>query len=247
VAKLNSVVDAGLLDFAVREHLNRVARRYMVAVRPLKVVLRNYPADRVEELDCVNNPEDPSAGTRRVPFSRELYIEEADFREDPPRKYHRLAPGREVRLRYGYLVTCVDVVKDPATGRVVEVHCTYDPETRGGSAPDGRKVPGTIHWVSARHAREVELRLYEPLCPKDDPEVVSPGESYLDHLNPRSVEVVAGAKAEPSVLELEPGARVQFERMGYFCLDEDSSPEHRIFNRTVTLRDTWAKIEKALS
>jgi len=247
VAKLNSIVDAGLLDFAVREHLNRVARRYMVAVRPLKVVIRNYPDDRVEELECVNNPEDASAGTRRVPFSRELYIEEADFREDPPRKYHRLAPGREVRLRYAYLVTCVDVVKDPSTGRVVEVHCTYDPDTRGGSAPDGRKVPGTIHWVSARHARDVELRLYEPLFTKDDPEAVAPGESYLDHLNPRSVEVVTGAKAEPAVLELEADARVQFERMGYFRLDEDSSPERRVFNRTVTLRDTWAKIEKALS
>jgi glutaminyl-tRNA synthetase len=245
VAKMNSVVDPALLEFAVREHLNKVARRFLVAVRPLKVVIVNYPEDLVEELECVNNPEDAAAGTRRVPFCRELYIEETDFREDPPRKYHRLSPGKEVRLRYAYLVTCVGVVKDPDTGRVTEVQCTYDPATRGGTAPDGRKVPGTIHWVSARHAHDVELRMYEPLFTTPDPESVAPGESFLANLNPRSIEVVPRAKAEPAVAGLAVGDRVQFERMGYYAVDPDSTRGSLVLNRTVTLRDSWAKIEKA--
>jgi len=246
VAKVNSVVDLGMLEFCVREDLNKHAPRVMAVLDPLKVVLVNYPDDQVEELDAINNPEDPAAGTRKVPFSKELYIERWDFHEDPPKKYFRLAPGREVRLRYGYFITCTDVVKNDK-GEIVELHCTYDPETRGGSAPDGRKVRGTIHWVSAAHAMDATVRMYEHLFAKPDPNQVEEGKSWRDSLNPKSVEVLTGCKLEPGLAEAEPGQRFQFERKGYFCVDTvDSAPGKPVFNRTVTLRDTWAKIQKAM-
>ncbi len=242
VAKVNSTVDVALLEHCVREDLNARSPRAMAVLRPLKVVIENWPEDRVEELEAVNNPEDPAAGTRRVPFSRELFIEEADFREDPPKKYFRLSPGREVRLRYGYFVTCVDVVKD-GEGRVVELRCTYDPETRGGNAPDGRKVRGTIHWVSARHAVDAEVRLYGHLFSVPDPEEGD----FRDHLAPGSLETLSGCKVEPALAAADPRSRWQFERMGYFCADaRDHAAGRPVFNRTVTLRDTWAKIEKRL-
>jgi glutaminyl-tRNA synthetase len=245
VAKSNSTVDIALLDHTVREYLNRHAPRVMAVLRPLKVVIENYPEGQVEELDAVNNPEDPSAGTRKVPFSRELYIEQTDFREDPPKKYFRLAPGSEVRLRYGYFITCKDVVKDDE-GRVVELVCTYDPESKGGRSPDGRKVKGTIHWVSAPHAIDAEVRLYDHLFAKSDPSEVEEGGDFRDNLNPDSIEVLTRCKLEPGLAETEPGALYQFERMGYFCADiVDSKPSRLVFNRTITLRDTWAKIEKA--
>lgn len=240
VAKKNSLVDVAMLEHALREDLNRRARRALAVLRPLKVVLVNYPEEQEEELDAVNNPEDDSMGTRKVPFSRELYIERDDFREDPPRKYFRLAPGREVRLRWGYLVTCVDVVKDDS-GEVVEVHCTYDPETRGGNAPDGRKVKGTIHWVSARHSLPAEVRLYDRLFAKENPD----GPDWKDNLNPDSLDVLRDCRLEPGLAELDPGAPVQFERLGYFARDPDSTAERPVFNRTVSLRDSWARIEKA--
>jgi glutaminyl-tRNA synthetase len=242
VAKRDGIVDMALLEHEIRDELNRTAPRAMAVLRPLKVVITNYPADRVEELEAVNNPEDPAAGTRMVPFSRELYIERDDFREDPPRKFFRLTPGREVRLRYAYLVTCTDVVKDE-TGAVVEVHCTYDPETRGGSAPDGRKVKATMHWVSAAHAVPATVRLYDRLFNVPNPEA---GDTdYLEHLNPDSLEVVTDARIEPSLADAAPEHRVQFERLGYFCADADTRPDAPVFNRTVPLRDAWAKIEKA--
>jgi glutaminyl-tRNA synthetase len=244
VAKFNSTIDIQLLEHCVREDLNRSSARVMAVLRPLKVVIENYPEGHVEEMDAVNNPEDAAAGSRKVPFSRELYIEEDDFREEPPPKYFRLAPGREVRLRYGYFVTCKDVVKD-ASGRVVELRCTYDPETRGGNAPpDGRKVKGTIHWVSAAHAVEAEVRLYDHLFTKENPSDVSEGGRFTDNLNPDSLEVVPKALVEPSLAAAQPGERFQFERAGYFCVDPDSTAEHLVFNRTVTLKDTWAKIDK---
>jgi glutaminyl-tRNA synthetase len=236
-------VQLAKLDASIREELNRTAERRMGVLRPLKVVIENYPEDRVEEMECVNNPEDAAAGTRRVPFSRELWIERDDFREDPPRKFFRMAPGREVRLRYAYLVTCTQVVKD-ADGEVAEVRCTYDPETRGGDAPDGRRVKGTLHWVSARHAVAAEARLYETLFSVEDPMDVPEGGDVTDNLNPRSMEVVEPAWLEPSVAALEPGTRVQLERLGYFAVDPDGSPERPVLNRTVTLRDTWAKLQK---
>ena len=244
VAKASSVVQLAQLEDAVRQDLNLHSPRVMAVLRPLKVVIENYPEDRVEELDAVNNPEDASAGTRKVPFSRVLFIEQDDFREDPPRKYFRLAPGREVRLRYAYFITCVDVVKDPVTGDVVELRCTYDPETRGGYAPDGRKVRGTIHWVSSAHAVDAEVRLYGHLFSKEFPEDVSDGEDYKDALDESSLEVLIGCHVEPSVATAPAAARYQFERQGYFCVDPDSSDTKLVFNRTVTLRDTWAKIQK---
>jgi glutaminyl-tRNA synthetase len=246
VAKRNSVVDLALLEHCVREDLNKRAPRAMAVLRPLRVVLLNYPEDRVEELEAVNNPEDPGMGTRKVPFSRVLYIERDDFREDPPRQFFRLAPGREVRLRYAYFITCVDVVKDPRTGEVVELHCTYDPATRGGDAPDGRKVRATLHWVSAAHALAAEVRLYDQLFVKADPNDVEEGVDFTAYLNPRSLEVLKPCWVEPSLAAAAPGSRYQFERLGYFCVDPvDSTPGAIVFNRTVTLRDTWAKIEQA--
>ena len=243
IAKANSVVQVAQLDDAVRQELNRTAPRVMAVLRPLKVVIENYPQDRVEEMDAVNNPEDASAGTRKVPFSRELYIERDDFREDPPRKFFRLAPGREVRLRYAYFLTCRDVVKDDG-GNVVELRCTYDPETRGGYAPDGRKVRGTVHWVSVRHALQAEARLYEHLFAAEYPEDLPGGADYKDGLNPESLERLTGCRVEPGLAGAPAGARFQFERLGYFCVDPDSTPEAPVFNRTVGLRDTWAKIAR---
>ncbi|WP_084059041.1 glutamine--tRNA ligase/YqeY domain fusion protein [Desulfacinum hydrothermale] len=247
VAKRDSLVDVALLEHCIREDLNKRAPRVMGVLRPLKMVLVNYPEDQVEELEAVNNPEDPSMGKRRVPFCRELYIERDDFREDPPKKYFRLAPGREVRLRYGYYVRCVDVVKDPDSGEITEVHCTYDPATRGGWSPDGRKVKGTIHWVSARHAVPAQVRLYDRLFTREDPNDVEESQTFLDFINPQSLVVLNECWVEPSLKEAQPGARYQFERLGYFCVDSrDSAPDRLVFNRTVPLRDTWAKIEKAM-
>ena len=244
VAKANSLVQIAQLEDAVRQELNRTAPRVMAVLRPLRVVIENYPEEQVEEIEAVNNPEDPAAGRRRVPFSRVLYVERADFREDPPRKYFRLAPGREVRLRYAYFVKCVDLVKDPATGEAVELRCTYDPKTRGGYAPDGRKVRGTIHWVSAAHALDAEVRLYDHLFLPENPEDAGEGRDYRELLNPASREVLAGCRVEPSLADAEAGRRCQFERQGYFCVDPDTSAGRLVFNRTVSLRDTWAKIEK---
>jgi len=245
VAKRDSVVDIALLEHCVREDLNKTAPRVMAVLNPLKVIIDNYPEDQVEEMEAINNPEDPSAGTRKVPFSRILYIEQDDFREDPPKKFFRLAPGREVRLRYGYYIKCTDVVKDEKTGEIIELHCTYDPETRGGYSPDGRKVKGTIHWVSAAHALDAEVRLYDHLFTKEDPDDVEDGQDFTANINPNSLEVVQ-AKVEPSLANARVGDRYQFERKGYFCVDPDTTEGKLVFNRTVTLRDTWAKIEKAL-
>ncbi len=243
VAKFDGVSEIALLEHCVRDDLNKRAPRVMGVLRPLKLVIDNYPEDQVDELDAINNPEDPSAGTRKVPFSRVLYIERDDFREDPPRKFFRLAPGREVRLRYAYFVTCTDVVKNDA-GDVVEVHCTYDPATRGGDSPDGRKVKGTIHWVSAEHALEAEVRLYDHLFTKADPDDAAEGGDYRGNLNPNSLEVLSIAFVEPGLKGATPGSRYQFERQGYFCVDPDSTLEQPVFNRTVSLRDSWKKIEK---
>lgn len=246
VAKANSIVDLALLEDCVREDLNKRAPRVMGVLRPLKVVLLNYPSDQVEELDAVNNPEDPGMGTRKVPFSRVLYIERDDFMEDPPKKFYRLAPGREVRLRYAYFITCVDVIKDPKTGEVIELHCTYDPATRGGDAPDGRRVKATLHWVSAAHACDAEVRLYDTLFTKRDAGEVEEGADWKSNLNSKSLEVLKACKVEPSLKGAAPGSRYQFERLGYFCVDiADSSPEKLVFNRTVTLYDPWANIKKA--
>jgi len=245
VAKRDSMVDIQLLEYYIREDLNRNARRVMAVLNPLKVVITNYPEDQVEDLECVNNPEDPSAGTRRVPFSRELYIERDDFMEDPPRKFFRLAPGREVRLRYAYFITCTEAVKDPTSGEIVELRCTYDPETRGGDAPDGRRVKATLHWVSAQHAIMAEVRLYDHLFAVEEPDDVAEGETFMKHVNPDSLNVITSAKLEPGLVLASPGERFQFERLGYFCVDsKDSNSGHLVFNRTVTLRDTWAKIQK---
>ena len=244
VAKANSVVQIAQLEDAVRQDLNKTARRVMAVLRPLRVVIDNYPEDQVEELEAVNNPEDETAGTRRVPFSRVLYVERSDFREDPPKKYFRLAPGREVRLRYAYFITCVDVVKDPKTDEVTELRCTYDPETRGGYAPDERKVRGTIHWVSAAHALDAEVRLYAHLFVSEVPDDVEEERDYTSQLNPTSRTVLTGCRVESSLAEARIGDRCQFERQGYFCLDPDTSGGSLVFNRTVSLRDTWAKIER---
>jgi len=245
VAKTNSVIDISLLEHCLREDLNRRAQRVMVVLRPLRVVIDNYPEDKVEELDCINNPEDPGMGTRKVPFSRVLYIEEDDFREEPPKKFYRLAPGREVRLRYAYFITCNRVVKDQ-TGKVVELHCTYDPGTRGGDAPDGRRPKATLHWVSAKHSVRAEVRLYDRLFTKPNPDDVEEGRDFKDNINPDSLVVLTQSRIEPSLAHAKPGERYQFERQGYFCVDPDSSGNKLVFNRTVPLRDTWAKIEKAL-
>lgn len=246
VARTDGVIELSLLEHCVREDLNKCAPRVMGVLRPLKLVIDNYPEDLVEFMEAVNNPEDPSAGVRQVPFSRVLYIERDDFREDPPKQYYRLSPGREVRLRYAYFVTCTGVVKDDRTGEILEVHCTYDPASRGGNSPDGRKVKSTMHWVSAAHAVEAEVRLYDHLFLKDNPNQAEEGRDFTDHLNPDSLEVLTGCRLEPSLREAAvPGDRFQFERLGYFCVDPDSKPDRLVFNRTVTLRDTWAKIEKA--
>ncbi len=244
VSKVDSVVDIALLEHCLRVDLNRRAQRVMGVLRPLRVVIDNYPEGQVEEMEAVNNPEDASMGTRQVPFSRELWIEQDDFREVPPKKYHRLAPGQEVRLRYAYLVRCAGVVKDPKTGEVVEVHCTYDPATRGGNTPDGRKVKGTIHWVSAAQAAAAEVRLYDHLFTKPDPDAVAEGQDYKVNLNPDSLQRLTGCFVEPSLLGAVPGSRFQFERLGYFSVDPDSTAQQPVFNRTVSLVDTWAKIEK---
>jgi glutaminyl-tRNA synthetase len=246
VAKIEGVNDIALLEHCLREDLNKRAPRAMAVLHPLKLIIDNYPEDLVEEMEAVNNPEDAAMGTRTVPFSRVLYIEQDDFREVPPKKYYRLAPGQEVRLRWGYLVRCVGVVKDPKSGEVIEVHCTYDPETRGGNTPDGRKVKGTIHWVSAAHAVKAEVRLYDSLFTKPDPDDVPEGLDYHANLNPNSLELLNDCYVEPSLKTALPGTRFQFERLGYFCVDTgDSKPGKPVFNRTVTLKDTWAKIEKA--
>jgi glutaminyl-tRNA synthetase len=243
VSKTNGTIEFGLLEHHLRDDLNLHAPRAMAVLRPLRVTIENYPAGQVEELEAVNNPEDPSAGTRRVPFSRVLYIEQDDFREDPPKQYFRLSPGREVRLRYGYFITCTGVVKDESGG-VAEIRCTYDPATRGGNAPDGRRVKSTIHWVSAEHAIPAEVRLYDNLFSKEDPNQVEEGQDFTTNLNPTSLEVLNGAMLEPSLANAPPLARYQFERLGYFCVDADSKPGAPVWNRTVALRDTWAKIEK---
>ncbi len=247
VAKTNSIIDIALLEYYLRQDLNKRAPRRMGVLRPLRVVIQNYPEDQVEELEAINNPEDPSMGTRQVPFSRVLYIEQDDFREEPPKKYFRLAPGREVRLRYGYFITCVDVVKDEQTGEVIELHCTYDPETRGGNAPDGRRVKATLHWVSAAHAVPAEVRLYDRLFNKPNPDEVEEGLDFKSNLNPGSLEVLQGSVVEQSLADAVPGTIYQFERQGYFILDsKDSAPGKLVFNRTISLRDTWAKIEKSM-
>jgi len=243
VSKTNGTLEFGLLEHHVREDLNKRAARVMAVLRPLRLVIDNYPDGQTEQMEAVNNPEDASAGTRQAPFSKVLYIEQEDFREDPPKQYFRLAPGREVRLRYAYFVTCRGVVKDDA-GRVTEIHCTYDPATRGGNAPNGRKVKSTIHWVSAAHAVDAEVRLYDNLFTKEDPNDAPEGQDFTVNLNPNSLEVVTDAKLEPSLAAVEPMQFFQFERLGYFCVDLDSTPGKLVFNRTAALRDTWAKIEK---
>ena len=245
VSKVNSTVDIALLEFFIREHLNKSARRVMAVLRPLKLVIDNYPEAQVEDLAAENNPEEPQAGSRLVKFSQELYIERDDFREDPPKGYFRLSPGREVRLRHAYYVTCTRVLKDPATGEVTELHCSYDPASRGGWTDDGRKVLGTLHWVSAAHCLEAEVRLYKPLFLKENPGEEADGADFKTQLDPDSLEVLAGARVEESLREAAPLERFQFLRQGYFCADYDSTPERPVFNRTVTLRDTWAKIEKS--
>ena len=239
IAKRESAVDLAFLEHCVRSELNRTAERRMGVLRPLKVVIENYPEGESEELDAVNNPEDASAGSRKVPFSRELYIERDDFMEDPPKKFFRLAPGREVRLRYAYFITCREVIKD-ADGEITELRCTYDPETRGGDAPDGRKVKATLHWVSVPHAIDTEVRLYDRLFMSADP---GAGGNFLDDINPDSLEVVAGAKLEPSLANIPVGVTVQLERLGYFCVDRETTADRPVFNRTITLRDTWAKVQ----
>jgi glutaminyl-tRNA synthetase len=243
VSKTNGSIELAMLEHFVREDLNQRSPRVMAVLRPLKVVIDNYPENQREEMDAVNNPEDAGAGTRKIPFSRELYIEQDDFREVPPPKYFRLSPGREVRLRYGYLVTCTGVVKSD-NGEVVEVHCSYDPATRGGNTPDGRKVKSTIHWVSAANAVNAEVRIYETLFGKEDPGKVDEGVDVFDNLNPHSLEVISQAKIEPSLAAAAAGSRYQFERLGYFCVDPDSLPGKLVFNRTVALKDSWAKLEK---
>jgi glutaminyl-tRNA synthetase len=244
VAKSDSTVDMAFLEDCIRENLNKSAPRVMSVLHPLKVTLINYPEGQNEEMEAVNNPEDPSAGTRKVPFSRTLFIEREDFMEDPPHKFFRLAPGREVRLRYAYFIKCVEVIKDEKTGEVTEIHCSYDPETKGGDSPDGRKVKATLHWVSAEHAVQAEVRLYDHLCSNPDPNAVEEGKDWKDNLNPDSLETRVGF-VEPSLSSALPGSRFQFERLGYFCTDLDSTRTKPVFNRTVTLRDTWGKIQKA--
>ncbi|MDX1564990.1 MAG: glutamate--tRNA ligase family protein, partial [Phycisphaeraceae bacterium] len=242
LSKRNHTIELARLEHHVRGHLNKTAPRIMAVLNPLKVVIENYPEGQDEQLEAINNPEDPSAGKRPVPFSRELYIERDDFMEDPPRKFFRLAPGREVRLRYAYFITCREVIKD-TEGNITELRCTYDPQTRGGDAPDGRKVKATLHWVSARHALEADVRLYETLFTAEDPSDEPEGATWLDHLNPDSLRTVTG-RLEPAAESMQPGDRCQFERLGYFCKDPDSTDAKAVFNRTVTLKDTWARMQK---
>jgi glutaminyl-tRNA synthetase len=244
VNKFNSTIDIALLEHCVRQDLNRHSPRVMAVLQPLKVIIDNYPEDKVEQLDAVNNPEDPAVGTRQVPFSHELYIERDDFMEEPPKKFYRLAPGREVRLRYAYFITCKEVVKN-ADGEIIELHCTYDPATRGGDAPDGRKVKSTLHWVCAPQSLPAEVRLYGHLFTKENPDDVAEGADFTSNLNPDALQVLDNCYVEPSLADAEPLGRYQFERLGYFCVDPDSTAGRLIFNRTVTLRDTWAKIQKA--
>ena len=244
VAKSNSMVDIALLEHCLREDLNKRAPRVMGVLHPLRLVIENYPEGKVEEVEAVNNPEDPAMGRRKLPFSRVLYIDRDDFREAPPKKYYRLAPGQEVRLKYAYLVICTDVIKDERTGEVVEVRCVYDPESRGGSAPDGRKVKGTIHWVSAGHARNAEVRLYDRLFTRENPDDDEDGRDFKAFINPDSLEVLTSCLVEPGLAGATPGEFFQFERVGYFCVDPDSTPENPVFNRSVSLRDSWAKIEE---
>jgi glutaminyl-tRNA synthetase len=244
IAKFNSIVDIALLEDCLRNDLNKRSPRVLAVLRPLRLVIDNYPEGQTELLDAVNNPEDAAMGTRKVPFSRVLYIEREDFMEDPPKKFFRLAPGREVRLRYAYFVKCVNVVKDERTGEILEVHCTYDPATKGGDAPDGRKVKATLHWVSASHAIEAEVRLYDHLFTKQDPEDVEEGQDFTVNLNPNSLEILRSCQVEPGLAASKPGDRFQFERLGYFCVDKDSCPGKLLFNRTASLKDTWAKVQK---
>jgi glutaminyl-tRNA synthetase len=244
VSKTNGITELAKLEYYIREDLNKRALRVMGVLNPLKLVITNYPEGQVEMMEAVNNPEDAAAGMRHVPFSRELYIEQDDFREVPPKGYYRLSPGKEVRLRYGYLVTCTGVVKDPVTGEVVEVHCTCDPATKGGTTPDGRKVKSTIHWVSAAHAIDADVRLYDTLFTVENAGSSPEGGSFTDYLNPKSLEIVQGAKLEPSLAAAKPLTSFQFERLGYFCPDKTTTPEKPVFNRTVGLRDSWAKMEK---
>ena len=245
LARRDSLVDLALLEFSIREDLNKRAPRVMGVLRPLKVIIENYPDGQVEQLDAVNNPEDPDSGVRRIPFSRELYIERDDFMENPPKKFFRLAPGREVRLRYAFFITCLDVIKEPVSGAVVALRCVYDPATRGGDAPDGRKVKATLHWVSAAQAVNAEVRLYDRLFSKANPDEKEAGKTYKDHLNPTALETLTDCKLEPCLAEAGPGYRCQFERLGYFCVDtKDSRPGAPVFNRTVTLRDAWTKLQK---
>jgi len=243
VAKKDNRVSIDLLDFCLREDLNKRAPRFMGVLHPLKVVIENYPEDREEELEAVNNPEDPGMGTRMLPFSREIFIERGDFMEDPPRKFFRLAPGREVRLKHAYFIKCESVIKDES-GEITELRCTYDPETKGGDAPDGRKVKGTLHWVSARHAADATVRLYDRLFTQENPDDVEEGNTFLDCINPDALEELAHCRVEPSLKESDPGRHFQFLRHGYFCKDTESTPDAPVFNRTVPLRDTWAKIKK---
>ncbi|MBL7197365.1 MAG: glutamine--tRNA ligase/YqeY domain fusion protein [Candidatus Omnitrophica bacterium] len=246
VAKVDSIIDLVVLENSIREELNKKAQRVMAVLKPLKVVITNYPENKKEELDAINNPEDPTAGTRKVPFSKELYIEEDDFREDPPKKFYRLSPGKEVRLRYAYFIKCEKVIKDKKTGKVIELHCTYDPATKGGNSPDGRKVKATLHWVSAKDAIGAEIRLYNTLFTKRDPEEAEEGKDFISNLNPNSLTVLQSCQLEPSLENATPGNRYQFERQGYFCVDTiNSSDKKLIFNRIVSLRDTWAKVQKA--
>ena len=243
VAKRDNVIDYSLLEFSLREHLNKVAPRMMAVLNPLKVVITNYPEGQVENLTAINNPEDESAGTRQVPFSREIYIERDDFMENPPKKYFRLAPGQEVRLRYAYFIKCDEVIKD-AEGNIVELHCSYDPASKGGNSPDGRKVKGTIHWVSAEHAIDAEVRLFDRLFSKENPEEVEEGQTFLDNINPDSLQVLQHCKLEPELAKAKVMDKMQFERLGYFCVDKDSTPEHLVFNRACTLKDSWSKESK---
>ena len=243
VAKRDNVIDYSLLEFSLREHLNKVAPRMMAVLNPLKVVITNYPENQVENLTAINNPEDESAGTRQVPFSREIYIERDDFMENPPKKYFRLAPGQEVRLRYAYFIKCDEVIKD-AEGNIVELHCSYDPASKGGNSPDGRKVKGTIHWVSAAHAIDAEVRLFDRLFSKENPEEVEEGQTFLDNINPDSLQVLQHCKLEPELAKAKVMDKMQFERLGYFCVDKDSTAEHLVFNRACTLKDSWSKESK---
>ncbi|MBR5777927.1 MAG: glutamine--tRNA ligase/YqeY domain fusion protein [Bacteroidales bacterium] len=243
VAKRDNIIDYSLLEFSLREHLNKVAPRMMAVLNPLKVVITNYPDGQVENLTAINNPEDESAGTRQVPFSKVIYIERDDFMENPPKKYFRLAPGQEVRLRYAYFIKCDEVIKD-AEGNIVELHCSYDPASKGGNSPDGRKVKGTIHWVSAEHAIDAEVRLFDRLFSKENPDDVEEGQTFLDNMNPDSLQVLQNCKLEPELGKAKVMDKMQFERLGYFCVDKDSTPEHLVFNRACTLKDSWSKESK---